>query len=129
LIIKDADVAQLVEQPIRNRQVSGSSPLVGSIFSITYGHSSLSARLSVTWFVTQISPIDGVANRIQHRMLVPHGCTHIRVAHDIYTRLDTSSSSTSRVRTSIRQRRIAASVREGFLNSRGVNFLFAVIRA
>jgi hypothetical protein len=27
-----ADVAQLVEQPIRNRQVSGSSPLVGSIF-------------------------------------------------------------------------------------------------
>jgi hypothetical protein len=28
-----ADVAQLVEQPIRNRQVSGSSPLVGSIFS------------------------------------------------------------------------------------------------
>jgi hypothetical protein len=32
-----ADVAQLVEQPIRNRQVSGSSPLVGSILSITYG--------------------------------------------------------------------------------------------
>jgi hypothetical protein len=27
-----ADVAQLVEQPIRNRQVSGSSPLVGSIY-------------------------------------------------------------------------------------------------
>jgi|SRR6185312_7535324 hypothetical protein len=27
-----ADVAQLVEQPIRNRQVSGSSPLVGSRF-------------------------------------------------------------------------------------------------
>src|SRR2546423_10470768 len=27
-----ADVAQLVEQPIRNRQVSGSSPLVGSSF-------------------------------------------------------------------------------------------------
>jgi hypothetical protein len=27
----EADVAQLVEQPIRNRQVSGSSPLVGSI--------------------------------------------------------------------------------------------------
>jgi hypothetical protein len=32
---KKADVAQLVEQPIRNRQVSGSSPLVGSILSIT----------------------------------------------------------------------------------------------
>jgi hypothetical protein len=29
-MVKDADVAQLVEQPIRNRQVSGSSPLVGS---------------------------------------------------------------------------------------------------
>ena len=26
-----ADVAQLVEQPIRNRQVNGSSPFVGSI--------------------------------------------------------------------------------------------------
>jgi hypothetical protein len=25
-----ADVAQLVEQPIRNRQVTGSSPVVGS---------------------------------------------------------------------------------------------------
>ncbi len=30
-----ADVAQLVEQPIRNRQVSGSSPLVGSSLSTT----------------------------------------------------------------------------------------------
>ena len=29
---EQADVAQLVEQPIRNRQVSGSSPLVGSSF-------------------------------------------------------------------------------------------------
>src|SRR5438445_5457790 len=27
---RQADVAQLVEQPIRNRQVSGSTPLVGS---------------------------------------------------------------------------------------------------
>jgi hypothetical protein len=27
----EADVAQLVEQPIRNRQVTGSSPVVGSI--------------------------------------------------------------------------------------------------
>ena len=35
LIAKVADVAQLVEQPIRNRQVSGSSPLVGSILSNT----------------------------------------------------------------------------------------------
>ena len=28
-----ADVAQLVEQPIRNRQVTGSSPVVGSMES------------------------------------------------------------------------------------------------
>ena len=27
-----ADVAQLVEQPIRNQQVRGSSPLIGSIY-------------------------------------------------------------------------------------------------
>src|SRR5579883_2378069 len=32
-----ADVAQLVEQPIRNRQVIGSSPIVGSSFSSTCG--------------------------------------------------------------------------------------------
>ncbi len=29
---EQADVAQLVEQPIRNRQVNGSSPFVGSSF-------------------------------------------------------------------------------------------------
>jgi hypothetical protein len=44
-----ADVAQLVEQPIRNRQVSGSSPLVGSILSVTYRHSLLHSQLIVTW--------------------------------------------------------------------------------
>jgi hypothetical protein len=32
-----ADVAQLVEQPIRNRQVIGSSPIVGSIFARACG--------------------------------------------------------------------------------------------
>jgi hypothetical protein len=31
-----ADVAQLVEQSIRNRQVIGSSPIVGSILSTAY---------------------------------------------------------------------------------------------
>ncbi len=30
-----ADVAQLVEQLIRNQQVNGSSPFVGSILSVT----------------------------------------------------------------------------------------------
>ena len=34
--LEQADVAQLVEQSIRNRQVIGSSPIVGSIFSIAY---------------------------------------------------------------------------------------------
>ena len=29
---KDADVAQLVEQLIRNEQVTGSNPAIGSIF-------------------------------------------------------------------------------------------------
>ena len=43
-----ADVAQLVEQPIRNRQVSGSSPLVGSILSVTYHGCSLHAQFVVT---------------------------------------------------------------------------------
>jgi hypothetical protein len=37
-IQREADVAQLVEQSIRNRQVIGSSPIVGSILSITYSH-------------------------------------------------------------------------------------------
>jgi hypothetical protein len=35
----EADVAQLVEQSIRNRQVIGSSPIVGSTFSIVYRQS------------------------------------------------------------------------------------------
>ena len=39
LIVKDADVAQLVEQPIRNRQGTSSTLVVGSILSITYNHS------------------------------------------------------------------------------------------
>ena len=34
---KDADVAQLVEQPIRNRQVNGSSPFVGSTLTPSVG--------------------------------------------------------------------------------------------
>ena len=31
-MLADANVAQLVEQPIRNQQVRGSSPLIGSIY-------------------------------------------------------------------------------------------------
>ena len=36
--LRRADVAQLVEQPIRNRQVISSSLIVGSILSITSSH-------------------------------------------------------------------------------------------
>ena len=36
IVVTRADVAQLVEQPIRNRQVTSSSLVVGSIFSISY---------------------------------------------------------------------------------------------
>ncbi len=35
---QQADVAQLVEQPIRNRQVTGSSPVVGSSESFSLVH-------------------------------------------------------------------------------------------
>jgi hypothetical protein len=42
-----ADVAQLVEQLIRNQQVNGSSPFVGSILSITC--QSADGRLVSNW--------------------------------------------------------------------------------
>ena len=47
-VSREADVAQLVEQPIRNRQVIGSSPIVGSILSITYLICSLHHFFAVT---------------------------------------------------------------------------------
>ena len=40
---EQADVAQLVEQLIRNQQVNGSSPFVGSIFAFP-------ASLNLLWF-------------------------------------------------------------------------------
>jgi hypothetical protein len=43
-----ADVAQLVEQSIRNRQVIGSSPIVGSIVSVASLHTASSAVIVVT---------------------------------------------------------------------------------
>ena len=46
-----ADVAQLVEQPIRNRQVIGSSPIVGSI---TLHHDGESA----TWPLMSLPGLD-----------------------------------------------------------------------
>jgi hypothetical protein len=48
-----ADVAQLVEQPIRNRQVSGSSPLVGSrIQRLTFSRSRPAEVAQVISFLT-----------------------------------------------------------------------------
>ncbi len=47
-----ADVAQLVEQPIRNRQVTSSTLVVGSILSNTYWCFSLHPQVTVTWIVT-----------------------------------------------------------------------------
>ena len=50
-----ADVAQLVEQSIRNRQVIGSSPIVGSIFQIPAvgSHCALnSLRRELHWSMT-----------------------------------------------------------------------------
>ena len=43
MIEEQADVAQLVEQLIRNQQVNGSSPFVGSIFAFP-------ASLNLLWF-------------------------------------------------------------------------------
>ena len=45
-----ADVAQLVEQPIRNRQVSGSSPLVGSRFHAGSEDITLGTRFVLSHF-------------------------------------------------------------------------------
>jgi uncharacterized protein YlxW (UPF0749 family) len=52
-----ADVAQLVEQSIRNRQVIGSSPIVGSIVSITCAYSHC-AKNSV--FPSAVSPCKSI---------------------------------------------------------------------
>jgi hypothetical protein len=49
---EQADVAQLVEQLIRNQQVSGSSPLVGSIESVVHGDCCRRSRFAVTKSVT-----------------------------------------------------------------------------
>ena len=40
----EADVAQLVEQSIRNRQVIGSSPIVGSILPVASLHTARESR-------------------------------------------------------------------------------------
>jgi hypothetical protein len=50
-----ADVAQLVEQLIRNQQVNGSSPFVGSILSTTYNLQSVDHRLVCKGCATDFS--------------------------------------------------------------------------
>ena len=51
--LKQADVAQLVEQSIRNRQVIGSSPIVGSIKFLRFIH--LAAVLAAITFVCVVN--------------------------------------------------------------------------
>ena len=50
---KQADVAQLVEQSIRNRQVIGSSPIVGSSKFLCFIH--LVATLAANTFVCVVN--------------------------------------------------------------------------
>jgi hypothetical protein len=49
----EADVAQLVEQSIRNRQVIGSSPIVGSSKFLRFMH--LAAALAAITFVCVVN--------------------------------------------------------------------------
>jgi hypothetical protein len=49
----EADVAQLVEQSIRNRQVIGSSPIVGSTKFLCFMH--LAAALAAITFVCVVN--------------------------------------------------------------------------
>ena len=50
---RKADVAQLVEQSIRNRQVIGSSPIVGSTKFLCFMH--LAAALAAITFVCVVN--------------------------------------------------------------------------
>jgi hypothetical protein len=82
-----ADVAQLVEQLIRNQQVNGSSPFVGSIISITFG--SVDCQLLYNCCTSDLS----LQNT--HRLLRPSGRsldvkalgrTHVPVPQDALDR-------------------------------------------
>ena len=64
----NAEVAQLVEQPIRNRQVIGSSPIVGSSFSSTCGsvHRDLLHICCTSNFCFQ--PLHRLGHHARHRL-------------------------------------------------------------
>ena len=57
---ESADVAQLVEQLIRNQQVNGSSPFVGSITSIAQGSVAASGSRSDRFFQNMVGMACGV---------------------------------------------------------------------
>jgi hypothetical protein len=63
-IAEEADVAQLVEQSIRNRQVIGSSPIVGSRSSRFLGASGLVSgfRFGPEWHSSSIAILFAVLN-------------------------------------------------------------------
>ena len=78
MIVKDADVAQLVEQPIRNRQVSGSSPLVGSILfrSLRISSPRPAAQLLHELFLP-VSVYFAEHDNVVRLKCVKHGCRGI----------------------------------------------------
>jgi hypothetical protein len=92
---KEADVAQLVEQSIRNRQVIGSSPIVGSTKFLSVmrlaaalggHHFRVCRKLCRDCAVAQshhplISMIDRIPLWFQVRMLVDHRGAQISVTH------------------------------------------------
>jgi hypothetical protein len=83
----------LVEQPIRNRQVSGSSPLVGSILSNTCGQFTVTCCTSYSC----LQLIHGVGHNLGHRfdvaslrgadILVAQNCLDHLVRHSEFMKV------------------------------------------
>ena len=66
----------------RNRQVIGSSPIVGSMLSATYVPFSLHRQRIVTF---QVSLVDGISHRLHVIvMLIPHRGANVAMAHRIH---------------------------------------------
>jgi hypothetical protein len=82
-IQQQADVAQLVEQPIRNRQVSGSSPLVGSILSSTCDQFDLLHNCCTSYSCFQL--LHGVGHNLGYRLdVAPLRRADIFVGGDLF---------------------------------------------
>ncbi len=69
----EADVAQLVEQSIRNRQVIGSSPIVGSIFILPFPPHNYTERKCAIFRYNLVgyNPITGAARMVAGRKQCP----------------------------------------------------------